>query len=440
MNRRFFAVLMLVVMLCPLAVAEDTQQEEKTSVFDSIFGGIGDWFSNTANDIADWTTNTANDVADWTSNAATDVWNWTSQAAVDAWNWTSGAVSDAWVWATNTTTDAWNGVVGFFNPPDTHGNPNIPQEPELAMGTNKMFLGYGTRKTGLDNGYYNTLEIGRGDPHYNWELGRFYVSGFTQALSYDNEHFVFLKTLGDNMELRFALAQDIDMLNGDSFLKVNNDTLGYDKEYGIPATDFGRGTLIVYFTDYQNNRHEPQIYRDYLSAKMTDSADTVVSLNEEGDYEVILDYEIKQDSYTLGTALTKSSYHDYKLAFKFSVRNGNCMVFPFEMETGRELRNEAVAPNGFYLDLALSRYLDINVKRSVLTKGSAGMVEDIRFNRPAKDGENYTDEGIYTITVHNSYTGEETTKRLYVGKDEQIMNYVSQGYTVEQIMDAESKN
>ena len=86
------------------------------------------------------------------------------------------------------------------------------------------------------------------------------------------------------------------------------------------------------------------------------------------------------------------------------------------------------------LDLAYSRFLSINVKRSVLTEGPGGLVEDIRFNRPAKDGDRYTDEGIYTIDVYNQYTGEKTTKVIYVGSDERLMKYVSDGYTVEQII------
>ena len=31
------------------------------------------------------------------------------------------------------------------------------------------------------------------------------------------------------------------------------------------------------------------------------------------------------------------------------------------------------------------------------------------------DGEKYTDEGIYTITVSNPYTEEKTVKKIYVG-------------------------
>ncbi len=62
------------------------------------------------------------------------------------------------------------------------------------------------------------------------------------------------------------------------------------------------------------------------------------------------------------------------------------------------------------------------------------MVEDVRFNRPARDGEEYTREGIYTITVQNEYTGQETTKTLYVGSDDRLIDYVTQGLSLEQII------
>ncbi len=77
------------------------------------------------------------------------------------------------------------------------------------------------------------------------------------------------------------------------------------------------------------------------------------------------------------------------------------MVYPFDVLTKGELTNSSLTENGFYLDLAKSRYLDIDVKKEVLVQGSDALTEDTRFNRPAKDGEQYTDEGIYTITVRN---------------------------------------
>ena len=76
------------------------------------------------------------------------------------------------------------------------------------------------------------------------------------------------------------------------------------------------------------------------------------------------------------------------------------------------------------------------VKRSVLNEQDSGVPEEIRFNRPASDGEMYTQEGLYTIAVRNRYTLEQTVKTIYVGTDERYIDYVSNGYSVQQIMQA----
>src|SRR5699024_9351209 len=80
--------------------------------------------------------------------------------------------------------------------------------------------------------------------------------------------------------------------------------------------------------------------------------------------------------------------------------------------------------------LAKSRYLEINVKKEVLHEGAAGLTEDVRFNKPASDGEKYTDEGIYTITVSNPYTEEETVKKIYVGTNNVLKAYMKTGYSI----------
>ena len=190
--------------------------------------------------------------------------------------------------------------------------------------------------------------------------------------------------------------------------------------------------MIIRYTDYQNVSHDPIIYTNYLEANAVTGADTKVQLFEEGDYEVALDYKIQYDKSKLfGQVLPEETY--YRMFFKFSVRNGNCMVYPFDALTGAELQNTAVTENGFYLDLARSRYLDINVRRSVIVEGPSGMIEDERFNRPAKDGDQYTAEGIYTISVNNRYTGESTTKTIFVGSDELLQEYIQKGFSMDRL-------
>ena len=149
---------------------------------------------------------------------------------------------------------------------------------------------------------------------------------------------------------------------------------------------------------------------------------------EEGDYEVCLIYEIISDGF-----LFFNGYSNYKIEFKFSVRNGNTMIFPFDTVTGQELSNSAFTENGFYLDLANSHYLNIQVRREVWTKGADEWVKDTRFNRVVADGEQYTEEGIYTITVTNPYTDAVTEKVIYVGTDSLFKAHVVTGLSLAEI-------
>lgn len=282
---------------------------------------------------------------------------------------------------------------------------------------------------GTDTGYSKEDAIKGSDKHFGWRLGRFFVSGFTRVSSGETEAPVFVKTLGDSVTLWFDLEQNIDALNGNTDLSVCADTDGYDQYFGVPKTNFGRGTLIVRHTDYQNHKNDPQVYTDYVLAKGTSGADTKIVLREEGDYEVALDYEV----YDGNLLHLKNKYGNYRILLRFSVRNGNCMVFPFDVKTGAELQNTSVTENGFSLDLARSRYLDIDVKYTVLMRSAAGMIEDVRFNRPAKDGDRYTAEGIYTISVHNRYTGESTVKTIFVGTEAQLQEAIENGFSADRL-------
>ena len=294
----------------------------------------------------------------------------------------------------------------------------------------RYYLGT-TVNTGKDNGYSEKNEIDKKDPHWNWTLGNFFVSGFSEVI--EGKTPVFLKTVGDEITLYYNLTQNINKLNNNSKLTISEDTNGYDHYFQIDKSNFGKGTLIVKHTDYQNFEHEPTIYTNFLSATAKKNADTKIIFLEEGDYEIALDYEIKDTPVKVFGASVFPSYENYRVYFKFSVRNGNCMVFPFDVATGAELTNSAFTENGFYLDLAKSKYLNINIKKEVLTEGVDGLTEDVRFNRPAKDGEQFTEEGIYTITVSNTYTNEQTVKKLYVGNNDVLKAHVTTGLPISEI-------
>lgn len=291
-------------------------------------------------------------------------------------------------------------------------------------GTPVYYLSASAINAGLDTGYSRANAITGSDPHFGWRMGRFFMTDFTRVTE-SEENPVFIKTIGDKVTLWFDLEQNIDALNGSVMLVLNADANGYDQHFGVQRTNFGRGTLIVRHTNYQNAKKDPVIYTDYLLAKGTTGANTRVELFEEGDYEVALDYELADNEIT--HILNK--HNNYRVFFRFSVRNGNCMVYPFDILTGEELTNTSITENGFSLDLARSRYLDINVKRSVIMERAGGIVEDERFNRPARDGDQYTQEGIYTITVSNRYTGETTTKTIFVGTEDLLMEYIDRGFS-----------
>ena len=110
------------------------------------------------------------------------------------------------------------------------------------------------------------------------------------------------------------------------------------------------------------------------------------------------------------------------------------MVFPFDVSTKSELNNTSITENGFYLDLANSKYLNINIKKEVLKEGADGLIEDTRFNRPVKSGEEFTEEGIYTITAKNEYTGEITIKKIYVGTNKILKAHIQNSeYSISEI-------
>ena len=286
--------------------------------------------------------------------------------------------------------------------------------------------------TGKDNGYSGSNAANKDDPHYGWDLGTFVVNGFTRE-TIDNGTPVFLKNVGDKVTLWFTLKQDINNLNGDSTLSIAEDTNGYDQYFEVRQTNFKHGTLVIRYTDHEGNAHVPIVYTDFLAANTRIGVDTRVQLFEEGDYEVALDYEVKSNPRQIGPVSVIPTYTNYKISFSFSIRNGNSMVFPFDIVTGAELSDNAITSNGFMLDMAKSRYLTIDVTKTILKVGSDGHVsEDVRFNRPAKDSDSYTDEGIYTFTVKNLYTdGNPMTKTIYMGTDKYLMALSRNRLTVE---------
>ncbi len=295
---------------------------------------------------------------------------------------------------------------------------------------NKTNLGE-VQKKKLNSDYSEDEVMTSSDPHYGWSIGEFYIKGYSERVQEDENSFIFLKNVGDQLELYFTLQQDINKLNGNDKLVIAEDKNASDATMQVEKQNFKRGTLIIQETDYENVKHDPVVYTNYLEANTSLNADTKVELFEEGDYEVILDYSIKDSRGKVSITDIGVKNYDYQIKFKFSVRNGNCMVFPLDASTNSELENSSIAPNGFYLDYAKSRYLTLNIQRETLNQ--AGTEFDTRFNRPAKEGEVYKDEGLYTITITNKYTHQTTKKKIYVGDDLKMIALMKSGLTLDDI-------
>ncbi len=286
-----------------------------------------------------------------------------------------------------------------------------------------------------DNGYYKNIGLDSDNPHLGWDIGSFTIGGFTSHTQNSDGEDVFLKNVGDKVRLWFNMTEGINInkLNNNSDQYINNDANGYDQKLNVPMQNFKHGALIIRFTDYKGQKHDPIIYTNFLEAIASPGADTKVQLFEEGDYEVSLDYEIIDTNW-------KDRIYNYKIAFNFQIRNSNTIVYPQDLETGTYLANDSVTENGFMLDWAKSRYLDVNVKLSQWTKGANGYTEDIRFNRTAKESDVYKDTGIYTITVTNPttdpYGNNPTVKKIYVGSDNVLiasMNARNASYSINEI-------
>lgn len=284
-----------------------------------------------------------------------------------------------------------------------------------------------------DNGYSGVSDITKDDPHFGWEMGEFYVTGFTQKTEDKNDVPVFLKNVGDQVTLYFSLKQDINKLNGKDSVYVTEDEDGSDQNFEVTRRNFGRGTLIIKYTNHENKKTDPIVYTNFLEANAVTTADTAVYVFEEGDYEVCLDYEIRYDKTKIwSTSLFPETNH-YRIYFKFLVRNSNCMVFPFEVGTNNELNNSSYTKNGFYIDMANSHYLRTFVKREVLNEKEDGFAEDTRFNREVKDGDKFTEDGIYTITVNNEFTNQTVTKKIYVGDSSLVKAYMISGMDLKEL-------
>ena len=80
--------------------------------------------------------------------------------------------------------------------------------------TNETYnLGSKVRVADFDS-YFGEESITKDDAHYGWDLGNFFVSGYTDEVKGPDGNMVFLKNVGDKVTLWFRLNRDINKLNG----------------------------------------------------------------------------------------------------------------------------------------------------------------------------------------------------------------------------------
>ena len=112
-----------------------------------------------------------------------------------------------------------------------------------AIDPNQTYnLGSKVRVKNFD-GYSGSITIDKKDAHYGWELGRFFVSGYTDEVKNTNGDMVFLKNVGDKVTLWFKLNENINALRGNEKLSITADTEGYDQYFETLKMNFGRGVL-----------------------------------------------------------------------------------------------------------------------------------------------------------------------------------------------------
>jgi len=288
--------------------------------------------------------------------------------------------------------------------------------------------------TGEGNGYSGYREIDENDIHYGWILGEFKLSNYVDKKTDANGNMVFFKNYDSMIQLDFILEQDIEALNGNYLMHICDDQNGYDEEFNVSQGGIGYGCLIVSKVDHENNTSVPVLYSNFLTGVKAD-IETNITFLEEGDYTVVLDYEI--NNFRVNIPLinpdSEDQYSNYRMKFSFSIRNSNCTFFLRDKDTGSDLPEKAIAPNGFIIELANSHYLKIYVKRSELAADGYSLTEDTSYNTMKSNGEEITEEGLYEITIENPDANLKEERIVYVGSNPILKAYIVTGYSLEEI-------
>lgn len=269
-----------------------------------------------------------------------------------------------------------------------------------------------TRVNAGTKDYNEKTAVDKDDPHHGWRLGRFIIVGFTQ----ESDNDVFLRTFDNDITLLFDIDQDINALNGNSKMSIAFDKSNYDGpfDYELAGGTFGKGALLIQHENYKHDIIPVAPYTDFLEASSSGVANTRVEINEEGRYDIALDYLIKASG--LG-----GKTNGYRLSFSFDIRNDDSVIFLRDVKTMSELQNYSVTTSGFKTDFK-SHSVKVHVTRKNINLNGTAL--DDRISKPAYDGESFTDKGYYTIEMTNSETGKSVTKHVFVGNKADLHEFV----------------
>jgi hypothetical protein len=283
-------------------------------------------------------------------------------------------------------------------------------------------------KVASDNtGYANAASLGDGDPLLGVDTVEICVNNFSSTLVKDNQR-VFLKSNPDIPTVNINVKMDnLDNI-GETGSFLTSDSYTVVPSYGYRGK-IGRGLLIVEFTDCQGNK---KIYPtpDLFDVLKENDGLLPMSIGEEGKYRVAVLFEAgryvksvkkwKNPFYYKKQAVYE--YRNYIVEAEFSVFNGNTIIYPMD-SNGNELTNGSVVDQGFYLDFASSKNLQVQVKREILaSENRLKETSDVRFNTVGVDKRFYSAPGIYTITTKNQITEATTTVRILVSDEAESFN------------------
>lgn len=279
-------------------------------------------------------------------------------------------------------------------------------------------------------GYEETKNVEAKDYQYGWKLGKFSVKGYTEQISNASglEH-TFLKKQGEKITLWFELLQDIDKLDGKKNLSIAEDNDAYDQYFETEKNDLGRGALIIRYTDPDNIKHTSKVYANFLEENAVKNQAQRIQILDEGDYEVALDYRIKNNKNKI---ISKDEY--YRIYFKFSIRNADSKVRLYDLSNNSKLKTNDFTENGFKMNQKLSRYLDVEIEHETYDTTTNTFVKDTELNKKSENGDEYTDEGFYLITAKNRYTDSQTNRIVYVGKNKFLQRCAQSGMMPDEIV------